>query len=381
MIIGIDLRCLPQDGSPGAGVAHAARELTRVLVYRYPDVSWMVYLPEGAAWDRDAELLPYCDVIRLANDSGAALRGAMKIAPCQLLFVPSGCVPPGISIPCIPWVHDVAIFHSGAWFPQSFFRRLMTTQLFLKGLHASKKICVVSESTKKELLEVIQLDPEKVIVTYEGGDSVLDQLHQSDLVEAKQKAKLRLAQAGVTQAYILWMGTVEPRKNVETVIAAWMKARAHFSRPVDLVIAGKDGWKLGPIHHALREAVAYSGEGDSRLHRIQSVSDEDRRDLLLGADIVALPSWHEGFGLVALEALQAGVATVVSSEGGMAEIVADAGIILPPAEVSAWAEAFIGLIADDASRAEMARLGVSRSQGFTWERSARIVNQTLTDAA
>lgn len=381
MTIGIDLRCLPQDGSPGAGVAHAARELTRVLVYRYPDVSWIVYVPEGANWDRDAELLPYCTVIRLVSDSGSALRSALKVAPCQLLFVPSGCVPPGISIPCIPWVHDVAIFHSGAWFPQSFFRRLMTTQLFLKGLRSSKKICVVSESTKKELLEVIQLDPEKVIVTYEGGDSVLDQLHQSDLVEAKQKAKLRLAQAGVTQAYILWMGTVEPRKNVETVIAAWMKARAHFSRPVDLVIAGKDGWKLGPIHHALREAVAYSGEGDSRLHRIQSVSDEDRRDLLLGADIVALPSWHEGFGLVALEALQAGVATVVSSEGGMAEIVADAGIILPPAEVSAWAEAFIGLIADDASRAEMARLGVSRSQGFTWERSARIVYQTLTDAA
>ncbi|MCC7357620.1 glycosyltransferase family 4 protein [Candidatus Uhrbacteria bacterium] len=379
MIIGIDLRCLPQDGSPGAGVAHAARELTRVLVYRYPDISWIVYLSNGAVWDRDAELLPYCDVIRLANDSGAALRGALKIMPCQLLFVLSGCVPPGLSIPCVPWVHDVAIFHSGAWFPQSFFRRLMTMQLFLKGLRASQMICAVSESTKKELLEITKLDSEKIVVTYEGGDSFLANLKQTDLVEAKQRAKIRLAQAGVTQSYILWMGTVEPRKNIETVIAAWTQAKVQFSRPVDLVIAGKDGWKLGPIHRALRAADLYAGEGGSRLHRIRSVSEEDKRDLLLGADIVALPSWHEGFGLVALEALQAGVATIVSSEGGMPEIVADAGIILPPTEVSAWAEAFVGLIEDEVSRAEMARLGISRSQGFTWERSARIVYQTLTD--
>ncbi len=378
MIIGIDLRCLPADGSPGAGVAHAARELSRTLVRLNPKASWMIYLPTGAVWDEEAEKLPQCEVIRLDSTSGAALRKAYRLAPCKRLFVPSGSVPPGIRAISIPWVHDVAIFRSGDWFPQSALRRLMTTQLFLRGVRRAPCLLAVSEFTKKELVEIARIDPSRIVVTHEGGDSSLAELAQTDLAESKRRARLRLAEIGVTQPFVLWMGTVEPRKNLETVIAAWMRARDHFSRPIDLVIAGRDGWRLGPIHAAMNAAASYPSEGGSRLHRIKAVSDEDRRDLLLGAEVVALPSWHEGFGLVALEGMQAGTAVMVSSEGGMAEIVGEAGIVLPPEDTGAWAGALAGLLNDDISRLALAQAGMSRSQGFTWERASKLAFEALT---
>jgi glycosyltransferase involved in cell wall biosynthesis len=159
-----------------------------------------------------------------------------------------------------------------------------------------------------------------------------------------------------------------------------MEASSDFSQPVDLVIAGKDGWKLGSIHRALALGVAFKGEGGSRLHRIQSILDDDRRDLLLAAEVVALPSWHEGFGLVALEAMQAGTAVIVSEEGGMKEIVGETGIVLPPWDISAWSAALVGIMQDAEARQSLAREGMSRSQGFTWDRVARIVVERLTES-
>lgn len=378
MRIGLDLRCLPPDGSPGAGVAHAARELTRIMVRQGPAFSWVAYLPTGAVWDADAEALPHCEVVRLADASGACLRKAVRRFPCTTLFVPSGSIPPGISVSCVPWVHDVAIFQSAAWFPQSFLRRLATTQLFLRGVKKAPIVFTVSEFSKQELIQVSGIDPSRIVVTLEGGDLVLADFARHDLEEAKRRARLRLADRGVTQPYILWMGTLEPRKNLETLVQAWMRARPFFPQSVDLVVAGKDGWKLGPIHHALKQGSVYRGEGSSHLHRIQSVTEDDKRDVLLGAELVALPSWHEGFGLVALEAMQAGTAVIVSTEGGMKEIVGDAGIVLPPWDTEAWSQALIGLMADADARKDLARAGMSRSQGFTWDRAAHLVLTGLT---
>lgn len=379
MLIGLDLRCLPSDGSPGAGVAHAARELTRIMIRQRPDISWIVYLPQGAFWDADAEKLPQCDIVRLKDGSGASLRQAMRLAPPKLLFVPSGSVPPGLSIPCVPWVHDVAIFQSASWFPQSFFRRLATTQLFLRGVKKAPLVFAVSEFSKKELVSISGIEASRILVTLEGGDFVLSDFAHSDLAEAKRRARLRLADRGVTQPYILWMGTLEPRKNVETLVEAWMRSRPFFSQPVDLVIAGKDGWRMGSIYTALRKGSVFRGEGVSRLHRIQAVTEDDKRDVLLGAEFVALPSWHEGFGLVALEAMQAGTAVIVSTEGGMAEVVGDAGIVLPPWDTDAWSKAFVGLMADAEARKDLAQAGMSRSQGFTWDRAAHAVLTGLTE--
>lgn len=373
MNIGIDLRCLPMDGSAGAGVAHASRALCEALV-RIPqaDVTWTVFLPKGATWSGGG------NVVMLSSAQGGALRQALRLYPCDRLFVPSGAVAPGIRIPTIPWVHDLDIFDHPEWFAESFFRRMVSTRLFLRGLQSAHRICAVSSTTKGAIIRRTLVHPDHVVVTSEGGDDVLSTMSGGSLHDAKMRAACRVAQSGITNSYILFLGTLEPRKHLTLLLEAWLLARHRFAQPVDLVVAGRDGWKLIPIHHALSCARAFASEGVCRLHRVASLNDEDRRDLLLAASLVAIPSQSEGFGLVALEAMQAGVAVVASRVGGLPEVLGEHGCLLPPTDLAAWSAALVHLMNDQESRQHVADQGKSRSLAMTWERSAEIVFQTLT---
>ncbi|MEO5927095.1 MAG: glycosyltransferase family 1 protein [Patescibacteria group bacterium] len=376
-VVGIDLRSLPTDGTPGRGVAHAARFLTEALVVRDVPWKWNVYLPKGAAplaetaWER-------CRFIELRDETGSSLRRALKAYPCDLLIVPAGATPPGLSVPAVPWVHDVAIFDHPEWFPQSFLRRSITTTLFRHGLERAPFVLAVSEDTKAELVSRFHLDPSRVIVTLEGGDPFLHALHSPNLEEHKRAAKLRVAATGVTNAFVLALGTVDGRKNIAMLIQAWRRACPLISRPVDLVIAGRDGWKLADVHSALYRHIQAETDG-SRIHRIHVVDDDARRDMLLAADIVAVPSLHEGFGLVALEGMQAGTAVLASAMGALPEVVADAGIQLDPRDQESWSLAMAGIMNDDVSRIDMALAGKSRSQKFTWDHAAMKVVEGIQE--
>jgi glycosyltransferase involved in cell wall biosynthesis len=370
--IGIDLRCLPADGSPGAGVAHAARDVTRALIALPVDVRWKLFIPSGAVWKDDDR------VVRLQSSNGRALRAALTKHPCDLLFVPSGTVAPGVQVPVIPWVHDIAIFAQPKWFGESLVRRAITTRLFLRGIRSARYVLSVSQSSKDEMVDRFNLEAADITVTSEGGDPVLATLYGESLHEAKNRARYRIFERGMTNPFILFLGTVEPRKNLPVLLEAWLRARSRFQQPVDLVIAGRDGWKLRPIHHAMDLTRRFSSEGPSHLHRVVALSDEDRRDLLLAAELVAVPSLHEGFGLVALEAMQAATAVIVSTAGALPEVVGEHGATVPPRDSRAWAEALVHVLSDDASRHHLAEQGKARSQGMTWERTAKIIYDVLT---
>ncbi len=375
-MIGIDLRCLPPDGDSGAGIAHAARAVScALLAQSKPGIEWSLYLPRGVSWGMDGR--SDLRIISLSSSAGASLRLALQRSPCDLLFVPSGAVARGIRIPAVPWVHDVAIFEHPEWFGESILRRAVTTSLFRRGIVHAPRILAASQSTKDDLVQLFTLDPSVVDVTYEGGDPVLASLYGDTLRDAKRRAKLRLADRGVTQPFVLVLGTVEPRKNLPLLIHAWSAAVKDIDRPVDLIIAGRDGWKLGPATHAMRGHV-YASEGSPRLHRIKAVPEDDRRDLLLSADIVTVPSLHEGFGLVALEAMQAETAVLASRAGALPEVIDTAGILLSSTDEVAWADALRGIFMDTEARKRLAEEGKARSQGMTWGRAAHFVLESLT---
>ena len=189
--IGIDLRCLPADGQPGAGVAHAARELSRALVTSLaPNIEWVVYLPHGALWD--IEVGDATRMIRLSDGRGASLRRAYQETPCDILFVPSGAVAPGLRVRAIPWVHDVAIFDHPEWFSEGLIRRVLTTRLFRRGVTYAPRVLAVSQDTKDSLVSLFGCDPSIIDVTHEGGDSVLATLHGENLRKAKARAARRV---------------------------------------------------------------------------------------------------------------------------------------------------------------------------------------------
>lgn len=352
MLIGIDLRCLPTDGRPGAGVAHAARFLTEALLEQKVEWEWRMYLPVGACGARPDPVGGRTPYASTKDATGSALRSALRSHPCDLMFVPSGACAPGIPVTQIPWVHDLAIFDHPQWFPESLLRRMVTTRLFARGLRRAPIIFAVSEETKNQIVVHLGIDPKKIIVTHEGGDPMLQ---ANNVTRNTQHAALI--------NFCLAIGTIEPRKNFELLLLIWPDVFRQTGRR--LLIVGKKGWGNVSIK-----------EGDGIEIRA-SVGEDEKRQLIKSADLVLVPSLYEGFGLVALEAMQAGTALISSDRGALSEVVGDGGVLLSPDDEEAWKREILRLLEDDGARVEYGRKGMARSEKFSWERTSDCIVSTL----
>jgi glycosyltransferase involved in cell wall biosynthesis len=347
MVVGLDLRCLPSDGSEGAGVAHAARGLCSKLI-EDQTIEWIAYVVKGSNWEKGQKY-------ELINHSSKSLRRAIKQKPCDVLFVPSGAVSLGIGVPAVPWIHDLIIFDHPEWFNQKWLQRQFTTRIFLRGIKQAPIVFAVSEYTKKAIIKHARIPADKIFVTYEGGEGRLNNSKEKSIEYCSKKI-------GIDHPFVLALGTVEPRKNLAMLIRAWKR-----SPQLDLVIAGQDGWKMEEVK---KEMLRLDVDQKNRFHQLKKVSDEDKRQLLSAAQIVAVPSLDEGFGLVALEAMQAGTNIIASNRGALPEVVGEAGFLLDPMDEKAWASA-LGRI----SNIEFGISNHGQAQKFSWEKAADVVLQ------
>ena len=370
-IIGVDLRCLPQDGSVGAGVAHAARAicdtLLSQLLHSTSHVELKFYVPEGADWKTG-------DIVRLEDTTGRSLRSALKEKPCDLLFVPGGSVAPAIQVPTIPWVHDLIIFEHPEWFNQRLWQRMITTHLFKKGLKRAPIILAVSEYTKSKIVQLLGIDESKIIVSGEGGDNSITD-YQLPIIDLKKEAKSFCEkELKLNRDFVLCLGTVEPRKNVAMLIRAWKKAKQKMVKVPDLVVAGLNGWKFEDVEAEIKLLTACE---DQFFHRFRAVTNEQKQTLLLAAGLVAVPSLDEGFGLVALEAMQAGTPVAVSNRGALPEVVGEAGMLVDPQDEQAWASVMLTCAEDERACKLRSEMGLEQAKKFSWDKSAKIVIETL----
>lgn len=379
--LGIDLRCLPSDGSAGGGVAHAARAIADAIHHASPE-RVVCYVPSGAFLTEKvaAELRPYTDVLRNASSyqvawledvSRRSLKRGLEILPCDLLFVPSGAVSPGLPVPAVPWVHDCDIFDHPEWFPQPWLKRQMTTRLFLRGIRRAPHVFAVSEYTKRAIERLVPTAIGKITVTGEGGDGMLmgpmkDHSHASGvrLPEAKHQAMASLKTRDITRQFVLVLGTVEPRKNIPLICRIWPEV-VKVIPDARLIIAGQDGWKTGEIYRAMH--------GIPSIIRRQDVDDEERRRLILDAELILVPSFSEGFGLVALESIQAGTPVLTSNRGALPEVVGSGPWLLDPTDDHAWRDTIIHVLSDDAFRQDIIVRQSVRRELFSWENTAGVI--------
>jgi alpha-1,3-rhamnosyl/mannosyltransferase len=164
--------------------------------------------------------------------------------------------------------------------------------------------------------------------------------------------------------YVLALGTVEPRKDLPTLVRAF-DAVAEADERVRLVIAGAPGWG----HDELDAAVRRARHGD-RVARLGYVDPATRDGLLRGAAVFAFPSLYEGFGFPPLEAMAAGVPVVATRAGAVPEVLGDAACLVPPRDHVALAEALALVLTDEAVRAGLVAAGRTRTAGFSWEACA-----------
>ena len=224
------------------------------------------------------------------------------------------------------------------------------------GIRKATAVISVSEATKRDLVEHLEIPEERVFVVYEGVDHDLFRPVTTRLL---------------ADPYLLFVGSEHPRKNMITLLRAFatVKQDRRF-RDLKLVKIGRAGRREAPFRETTLGAVRELGlEGDVVF--TEEVSDEALRAYYSGAECFVLPSLLEGFGLPPLEAMACGCPVIVANAGALPEIGGDAAVIVEPLDDRALAAAITRILADEGARKEVVRLGLRRAANFSWERTAR----------
>jgi glycosyltransferase involved in cell wall biosynthesis len=233
----------------------------------------------------------------------------------------------------------------------------------LKAVPASVRradlVLADSESTRADVIELLDADPDRTEVVYPGVDSRFGRVRDEHVLREVH------ARYGLPDRFILGLGTLQPRKNYGRLIQAYAAIRPEFGPEIKLVIAGGAGWLSEPITNAVKECgvqndVFFPGY----------VADGDLPALYSLAELLAFPSLYEGFGLPPLEAMACETPVVASDVSSLPEVIGDAGLMVDPSDVLALAGAMRDVLTDDGLRKGMIKRGVAQAQRFTWTETA-----------
>jgi len=255
--------------------------------------------------------------------------------------------------PFVITVHDLSFL-----FYQHSFRSLRRRylQLFARmSLRRARRVIAVSESTKQDLVEIYDVSPAKIDVVHNGVDASYQPLPADQVAAFRQ-------QQGLPERFVLFVGTLEPRKNVVRLIEAY--ARLPKERP-PLVLVGGKGWFYDEIFRRV-EALELSDE----VHFSGFVPAEDLPLWYNAADLFVYPSIYEGFGLPPLEAMACGTAVITSTASSLPEVVGKAGKLVDPTDTEALASAMEEVLGDWELQVQMQAAGLVQAKGFSWKETA-----------
>jgi glycosyltransferase involved in cell wall biosynthesis len=218
-----------------------------------------------------------------------------------------------------------------------------------------------SEATRRDLIERLHTPPERITVAYPGRDPSFAPVRDPGLLGGVLK------RYRITFPYVLYVGTLHPRKNLLTMLDAMAEL---VRRGFDLhwVVAGKKGWLYEPLFARLRQLGL-----EQRVHVVGYVPDTDLPALLSGASAFVLPSLYEGFGFPVLEAMACGAAVLCSNASSLPEVAGDAAVLLDPGDIRQWTEALFRVLQDEALRRGMIERGVKQAARFSWAACAEAV--------
>lgn len=289
------------------------------------------------------------------------LSAEMLVRAPDVLFVPAHVVPLVHPRRTIVTIHDLGYEHFPTAHPaqQRWYLRLSTRW----SAHQAAHIIADSEATKHDLVQLYGIDPRKITVVYLG---VSPRFGPVDDLQVLQTAWTRY---GIQPSYVIFVGTVQPRKNLGRLIEAFAQAGLG---DVQLVIVGKRGWLTEGIEAlAARLGIAH------RVRFTGYVDDADLPALLSGARALALPSLYEGFGLTALEAMRCGTPVLAARTSSLPEVVGNAGVLVDPLDVNDIARGLRQIVQDNELHAELRERGLQRGESWTWERCAQQTLQVI----
>lgn len=278
--------------------------------------------------------------------------------PPDLLFVPAHVLPVYCPVPALVTVHDLGY----RYYPEAhrpFDRRYLdwTTR---RHCRLARHIIADSEATKHDLIEFYKADPGKISVVYLGRDESLRRVTNPQVIaETKERY-------GLSGDYLLYLGTLQPRKNLVRLVEAFGRALNAIPQPdLTLVIAGKRGWLYNDIFKRV-EQLGLTG----RVRFSGYVADEDKPALLSGALAYLFPSLYEGFGLPVLEAMACGLPVLTGNVSSLPEVAGTAALLVDPHDVAAIAAGIVKLVNDEIYRLHLVEQGYRQVATFSWQSAA-----------
>jgi len=345
---------------PRAGVGVYTTQILHAMSVDRPDCRMTVFGPPGAfvhVPNTSYRPLPRARLIGRHFQWPARIR---QLKP-DAYFGPAGVLPLGdVGCPSVITVHDLAIYRNAGWFPA---RQPLSTRFVVpRSVLRADVVITVSENTAKDVVDIFGIPRSRIEVVPHGVAASFTPMSAEDLAAARARLKL-------PERFILFVGTIEPRKNLETLLEAWAMMR---DRP-DLVVVGAWGWRYEPI----RERMARMGP---QLHHLDELNPTDLPAIYNMARALAHPAWYEGFGLPPLEAMACGTPVVVSDRSSLPEVVDDAGLVVPADRPDAWRKALERVIEDTELAADLRRRGILRAAQFSWARAAALTWKAIDRA-
>ncbi|WP_420645228.1 glycosyltransferase family 4 protein [Candidatus Leptofilum sp.] len=353
------------DGTPllgqRSGVGHYTGRLLTHLVQQHPEWEYLLFSNHPLA-SLEAELAQMRLVARQFISRFVwmqlMLPRIIRQAKPQLCHFPNNTAPLRASCPTVITIHDASLFLHSTYHPMS---RLLALRLLLP--HVARRataVITVSHHARLDLMRILKLPAEKIHVIHEAAPDNFQPLE-----DRVQREKLR-QHYRLPDKFILFVGTIEPRKNLTRLIraVASLRRRGCGAR---LVLVGPNGWLL---NGSLQKEIENLGLQDV-VQNLGYVPQEDLPGIYSLATLFAFPSLYEGFGLPPLEAMACGTPVLTSRNSAMAEICGDAAYLVNPQDEAAITDGLATLLQDADLRAHLRQAGLARAKQYSWQQTAR----------
>ncbi len=353
----------------GTGVGRYVYNLLQHLPAADPAIRYTAFVrpaapparPEAGGRLQEVRLPPYPGAAHWALPAAARLQRA------NLLHGPANILPlMPLGLPGVLTVHDLAIYRHPDFFPGG--QGLSTRVLVPRALRRAARIICPSQYTADEVRALFGIPPERLRVIPHGVEGVFA---QPPAVHTLEAARSRYA---LPARYVLFVGTLQPRKNLEMALRAVAAVRR--DAPVELVVAGGRGWG----HEATLRLIPALDLGEA-VRLLGYVPVHHLPALYAQAEALLFPSRYEGFGLPVLEAMACGIPVLAADRTSLPEVAGKAALLLDPEDAPGWARALRSVLEDGELRSRLIAAGREHSRRFRWEAAAAAHVEVYREAA
>jgi len=387
MRIGINCRTILNPGfGEGAGVGHYTYYLVKNLLRLDQKNEYYLYFDELITDDAINDVIKGAPNVTIKRFPFHQYKKFLPFAYSHFLVTsflgkdrlnvfhaPSGILPYTFRNGSVITIHDLAIYKHPEWFPEGRISKSISTKMLVpKSVVAASRIIAVSQSTKKDLIDIFNVKEEKISVIYEGVElpSGPDSEGYCKLSQPVKKKH------DINKDYFLTLGTLEPRKNINLVLNALieiLKEKPSVLKDKEYLIAGLKGWKYEQVFEKIEEVnnVAQEKIGEGLVRYLGYIQHGNKFPLIACSSFFIFPSLYEGFGLPVLEAMKMGIPVITSNISSIPEVCGNAALLIDPSKPDEMKRALYKFLEDDNAKKDFSARGQKRAQDFSWELTAQ----------